>query len=69
MNKEGLSTLLKKYVVMLMSNNKKNKQNYTNYFFPAFLSRSMIFKIGKVRTNIVKRELNSRIDEEIVESI
>ena len=29
----------------------------------------MIFKTGKVRTNIVKRELNSRIDEEIVESI
>lgn len=63
-----LSTLLKKDVVMLIGNNNKNKQNYSNSFFPTFLSRSMILKTGKVRTNIVKRELDSKIDEEIVES-
>lgn len=53
---------------MLIGNNNKNKQNYSNSFFPTFLSRSMILKTGKVRTNIVKRELDSKIDEEIVES-
>ena len=67
-NESAVSTLLKKDVVMLTGNNNKNKQNYSNSFFPSFLSGSMILKTGKVRTNIVKRELNTRIDEEIVES-
>lgn len=49
--------------------NRQQKQaEPLNFFFFYFSIEEYDLQTGKVRTNIVRRALNSRIDEEIIES-
>lgn len=64
MNKETLYSFLRKDVVMLVGN--KKYAEVFNFFH--FSIKGHNLQIGKVRIYIIKRALNSRIDEKITES-